>query len=288
MKSLIIFTKVFIFYMKGFYPLTELYVYPIKSLGGISLQEAMVTDRGLQYDRRWMLVDEQGRFLSQRERPTMALFQVFIQNDTLQVVHKHFPTQKILIPLESQITAKQVMVWNDICQALTVSADADEFFSTHLGQKAQLVYMPENSHRKVETRYASRGEITSFSDGYPFLLIGQSSLDDLNSRLESAVPMNRFRPNLVFSGGEPFEEDHWQQFQIQNITFTCAKPCARCVVTTIDQETAIQGKEPLRTLSSYRKQNNKILFGQNILHQGSGKIALGDIITVISKVSSNI
>ena len=132
--------------------------------------------------------------------------------------------------------------------------------------------MPENLHRQVDTKYASKGDITSFSDGYPFLIIGQESLNLLNSKLEKPLPINRFRPNLVFNGGQPHDEDRWKQFSINDITFYGVKPCSRCVVTTVDQETGSAGTEPLRTLTTYRKFDHKVNFGMNLLHKGKGKL----------------
>lgn len=140
--------------------------------------------------------------------------------------------------------------------------------------------MPEDTRRYVDQRYARSKEITNFSDGYPVMMIGQASLDDLNSRMERALPMNRFRPNIVFTGGEPYEEDSVEQFTLSSIEFFCAKPSFRCVVTTIDQETAAKGKEPLQTLAGYRMENNQIYFGQNLLHVGEGIIHTGDVLEV--------
>jgi len=140
--------------------------------------------------------------------------------------------------------------------------------------------MPDNTHRITDQRYTSENSITSFSDAYPFLLIGQSSLDDLNSRLAEPLPMNRFRPNIVFTGGEPYREDMMHTFTIGNITFYGVKLCARCVMTTINQDNGTTGKEPLKTLARYRFKNNKIMFGQNLAHKGLGEIRVGDELVV--------
>jgi uncharacterized protein len=128
--------------------------------------------------------------------------------------------------------------------------------------------MPDTTSRAVDRRYAPEGQMVSFADAYPFLVIGEASLADLNSRLEIPVPMNRFRPNLVFSGGTPFCEDGWRDFNIGDQPFRAVKPCARCIMTTIDQQTTTKNAEPLRTLASYRKQDNKVLFGQNVIWMG--------------------
>ena len=171
-------------------------------------------------------------------------------------------------------------VWEDRCRGQWVSIQADQWFSDMLQISCRLIYMPDTTHRRVDGRYASNKEIVSFADGYPLLLIGQASLDDLNQRLPSPVPMNRFRPNMVFTGGTPYQEDEFKQFKLAGISFFGVKRCARCVITTIDQDTIARSKEPLRTLNEYRKENNKIYFGQNLLFQGTGLISIGDPITL--------
>jgi len=260
---------------------SELYIYPIKSLGGISLSNAEVTDRGLKYDRRWMLVDEQNRFLTQREYPQMALLKVQVENDGLLVTH-HL-NGSVAIPFEQHNQGKQeVAIWDDTCAGVFVDSELDNWFSAALGIKCRLVHMPEDTHREVDQRYASPGMITSFADAYPFLLIGQASLNDLNSRLAEPLPMNRFRPNIVFTGGEPFAEDLMNHIQVADINFYGAKLCARCVFTTIDQLTAVKAKEPLKTLAQYRLMDKKIMFGQNLVHEGTGIITIGDTLNVLS------
>ena len=143
--------------------------------------------------------------------------------------------------------------------------------------------MPDSTLRIVDQQYAHEGSITSFADAYPFLLIGQGSLDDLNGRLTEQLPMNRFRPSIVFTGGEAFSEDLYGHFTINGIDFYGVKLCARCVMTTVNQDTAITGKEPLKTLAKYRFKNNKILFGQNLIHEGAGEVAVGDELVVLTE-----
>ena len=263
--------------------ISQLFIYPIKSLGGISVETIPVTDRGFQYDRRYMLVDEQNMFFTQREYPVMALLQTVIDGNDLLIHHKKSSDLKLRLPLvpanEGDVT--RVQVWEDICDAIYISSLADEWFSERIGISCRLVYMPETSRRQVDERYALKDDITSFADGYPILMIGQSSLDDLNSRMKEALPINRFRPNIVFTGGRPFEEDNMEHFIINGIHGYTVKPCARCVITTTDQETGITGKEPLRTLASYRRVNNEVWFGQNVLTEGNGFISVGDSIEVI-------
>jgi len=259
---------------------SELFIYPIKSLGGISVRSAQITDRGFQHDRRWMLIDDDNRFLSQREFPQMALLQVQLLDDGLVVQHK-IKSEAAHIPLSTKINQSvTVQVWSDKCRAELVDPVIDQWFSEMLSLRCRLVYMPDSSRRRVDGRYASNNEITSLSDGYPFLIIGQSSLDELNARLPDPLPMNRFRPNIVFTGGEPFHEDIMEHFSINNIQFYGVKLCARCVITTINQDNASKSREPLKTLSSYRQKNNKIYFGQNLLHSGEGEIFVGDAISI--------
>ncbi|PWK24475.1 hypothetical protein LV89_02988 [Arcicella aurantiaca] len=266
--------------------LSEIYIYPVKSLGGIALSKANITDRGLENDRRFMLVDENGRFLSQREFSVLAIFQTEIIDNSLIITNRKTGKELVInLSQPSSTNAIQATVWDDTVEALEVSKEASQWFTEALSFQARLVYMPEESHRKTDAQYSLKGdEITSFSDGYPILIAGQASLDDLNNRLASAININRFRPNLVFTGGEPFEEDAWHEFTVGDVRFFGVKPCARCIMTTIDQATGEKaGKEPLLTLNKFRKAGNKILFGQNVLISQLGEIAVGDSIEVKSR-----
>lgn len=255
--------------------LSGIYIYPIKSAGGIALEDAQVSDRGLQYDRRWMLVDEQGKFLTQRQFPSMALIQVRLGESELVV---EAPNQSSLsIPLDYESNHRlRVQVWNDICQAMPLDQHFSQWFSEFLHIPCQLVYMPEDSIRPINPNYADPGEPVSFADGFPFLLISEASLQDLNQRLKQPVPMNRFRPNLVVSGCEAFAEDSWRQIRIGSIPFRVVKPCSRCTITTVDQSQGIRGKEPLATLANYRLRHGKIFFGQNVIQEELGKLRIGD------------
>lgn len=267
--------------------LSEIYIYPVKSLGGIRLDSTEVTDRGLRYDRRWMLIDENNRFISQREYTQLAIFSTELFTDFLRIIDKR-SEKGILVSLKPQlaniINTVNVTVWDDEVLAWEVSKIANDFFTQALGMSTRLVYMPEESHRKTDANYTLKGdEITSFSDGYPILIIGQSSLDDLNNRLAEPITINRFRPNFVFTGGTEFEEEEWHEFRVGDIRFFGVKPCARCVMTTIDPLTGEKnGNEPLLTLNRYRKAGNRILFGQNVLISQLGNVSVGDTIEVIS------
>lgn len=266
--------------MNKFY-LSEIYIYPVKSLGGISLKESDITARGLKYDRRWLLVEEEGRFITQRTYPQMALISVELREKSLEFKHKrNGASLNVNLESNSKIMS-EVVIWNDKVTANNVSEDADEWFSEMLNVKCRLVFMPDDFSRYVDRKYANENEIVSFADAYPFLITGQASLDDLNSRLEVKLPMNRFRPNFVFTGGAPFDEDRIKSFMIGDLTFYPVKPCARCVVITIDQENAAKNEEPLKTLATYRTINNKAMFGQNLLHNGNGTIKVGDELKIL-------
>ena len=262
--------------------ISELFIYPIKSLGGISLQQAEVTDRGFKFDRRWMLVDNNNRFLTQRDFAVMALLKVSLADDGLLVTYTG-DGSKTLIPFEPlKKDLIEVTVWDDTCNGQLVSDETDAWFTQKLNINCRLVYMPDDSHRPTDSRYTDDGQVTSFSDGYPFMMIGQASLEELNGRMVQPLGIDRFRPNIVFTGGEAFEEDLIDEFTINNIRFKGVKLCARCVMTTIDQTTGTKGKDPLKTLTSYRLKNNKIYFGQNVVHSGTGVINVGDELNVLS------
>jgi len=261
--------------------LSEIFIYPVKSLGGISVDSAIVEERGLKYDRRFLLVDENNMFMTQRDFAEMALLKLSFSENGFKVLNTKDGSH-IILPLESdskEITS--VKIWDDVCKAIIVSKNLNDWFSNALNKKCSLVYMPDNEKRIVEKKYINEEHIVSFADAYPFLIIGQSSLDDLNSRLETPLPMNRFRPNFVFAGGKSYEEDNWKDFKIGVVKFKAVKPCARCVITTTNQETAERRNEPLKTLSEYRKVNNNVLFGMNVICKSLGKISVSDKIELV-------
>jgi hypothetical protein len=261
--------------------LSEIWIYPVKSLGGIRLTSAKVLGKGLQYDRRFMLVDSDNKFITQRVHASMALFKMSIEEDNL-LVHYHDDT--LTVPLEPAIPGPPVTVqiWDDTVIACETDHTINQWFSERLKFDCRLVYFPEANARPVDARYSIHEEHVSLADAYPLLLIGQSSLDDLNTRLAEPVPMNRFRPNLVFTGGDAYEEDGWKKFSIAGCGFAAVKPCARCVLITVDQETAKKGAEPLKTLARYRTRDNKVYFGQNILAFQEMIVNEGDTITLSS------
>lgn len=262
--------------------LSEINIYPVKSLGGISLMSSEVEERGLKFDRRWLLVDENGMFMTQRDFPQMALIELTFSGNSISAMHKNEKAlSSVSIPLIPYNDLRnEVTIWNDKCSAVLVGREYDDWFSNALKTKCKLVYMPDDERRIVEKKFIDDEKIVSFADAYPFLIIGQSSLNELNSRLKVKLPMNRFRTNFVFTGGTPFDEDSWKKFSIGKVLFEAVKPCARCVITTTDQKTAERGIEPLKTLSTFRKEGNKVLFGMNLISRSKGFVNVGDPIVL--------
>jgi uncharacterized protein len=262
--------------------LSELNIYPVKSLKGIRLQESAVEGRGLRHDRRWMLVDADGRFMTQRDFPKMALIETVIDREGLVV---RLEGRELAVPSPPDSEPVQVGIWEGPVEATVFAEGVNAWFSEALDTECRLVAMPDTSRRLLPAEFAVRpGEdVVSFADGYPFLLIGTGSLNDLNSRLSEAVPMNRFRPNFVVEGAEAFAEDTWRKIRIGESVFHLVKPCGRCVMTTVDQATGEKtGKEPLATLSTYRSVNGKVLFGQNLIaDKPGGVVRVGDEVEVL-------
>lgn len=263
---------------------SEIWIYPVKSLGGIRLERSAVLPKGLAYDRRWMLIDGKGRFLSQREIPLMSRFQVTGRDGRFQV---SFGDDSILLEAEKNVQGNMEKInagiWNDRVQVYPMGDDYDSWFSKRLGFPCRLVFFPEEESRPTDPRYALTGtDQVSLADAYPILLIGQSSLDDLNQRLGSSLPMNRFRPNIVCTGSIPYDEDRWHYFRIGPNRFAAVKPCSRCVLITIDPLTGSKGKEPLTTLAAYRRIGNEVYFGQNIVPVECHNLSVGDEIQIAS------
>lgn len=255
--------------------LSEINIYPIKSARGISVPSAKLDDRGLEFDRRWMVVDENGHFLTQRILPKMAIIGVSLQSDHLSVGARGM--QNLTIPLVSPSTkAVRVQIWSDSLDALDVGEEAASWFTEVLGLSCRLVQMPGQGVRSVNPKYAPPDTPVSFADAFPVLLISTASLADLNARLAEPVPMNRFRPNIVIDGSGAYEEDSWKCVRVGSVLFSVVKPCSRCTVPTVNQDTGESGKEPLRTLSTYRVRDSNVYFGQNLIHENRGILNVGD------------
>jgi len=256
--------------------LSQLSIYPLKSCAQIALNQARLSPFGLELDRRWMLIDEQGVMLTQRKHARMCLIESRLNHGQLSMGQLSVSApgmQPLDITPGNKIT--QATVWDDTCNAYDCGDEASLWFSRFLNTPARLVYFPDDELRQVDLDYAQPGDITAFSDGFPYLLISQASLDDLNSRLESPVEMNRFRPNLVVAGNEAFAEDQWKRIRIGEIEFSLVKPCSRCTIPSINPATAEKTAEPVKTLASYRLRDKKIFFGQNVIAHGSGVLEVG-------------
>lgn len=259
--------------------LTGLFVYPVKSAAGSPVPAWPVDEFGLRHDRRWMIVDGRGRQVTQREHPRLALVRPAIQSERLRITGPGIAP--LDLPLEPEGAANATaVVWGEVCAGLSMGKPAACWFSDFLGIPCDLVYMPSATVRPADPAYAPPGVRVSFADAFPFLLISQESLDDLNSRMPGPLPMNRFRPNLVIAGGEPYMEDRLHSFRIGGFEMRAVKPCDRCVLTTIDQATGGRGSEPLRTLATYRKVEGKVFFGQNVVHLSPGRLRVGDPVLV--------
>lgn len=265
------------------HPITvsRLFVYPVKSARGIALEEARLTDRGFEHDRRFLITDRRGAFLTQRELPALALLGVAVAGDALCLSAPGMPP--ITAPLRPRSGApRQVRIWGATCDALALGDELAGWLGAYLGVACELVYMPESSIRPVSPTYAHAGERVGFADAYPFLLTTEESVAELAGRLAEPAPMNRFRPNIVVRGAAPYAEDGWRAMTIGGVPFHVAKPSERCIVLTVDQVTGRKGKEPLATLAGYRKKGGKVLFGQYLLHRGDGVVRVGDALTLLA------
>lgn len=254
---------------------TGLFVYPIKGARGIEVSRARVTPLGFEHDRRFLIVDPRGDFITQREHPTLALMETSIEADTLTIQAPNQPPLKLPLRPEGS-PDRTVQVWGDRSRALSLGQTAADYVSAYLKTSVELVFMPDGEGRDVDPDYAKGGEKVSFADGFPYLLTTEASLNDLNARLADGVPMNRFRPNIVVRGAPPWSEDSWTNLDIGGVLFRSVKPCGRCQVITIDQETGVRGKDPLATLATFRTRANKVHFGWNLFVDGEGEVRTGD------------
>jgi len=277
--------------------ISSIYIYPVKSLAGTQVEIATVQPAGLEHDRRCMVVDENGMFRTQRELPALATLVPNIVDGSLEIKASGGSSVKVALSEPSKAGDRiEVEVWGDRCDAIDLGDEVAGWLSEQLGEKLRLVSMGSGSNRMYNPQYGS-GPV-SFADGYPLLAAGESSLEELNSRLDRPIPIGRFRPNIVVAGSQPFAEDHWREVRIGGVRFRGTKPCARCVVTTIDQSTGLkQGKEPLKTLAAFRRAKtvlpdtfekhgfgpNDVLFGLNLVPVGEGGvIKVGDPLELLS------
>jgi uncharacterized protein YcbX len=263
--------------------LSDIIIYPIKSCSGIALSRHAIVPTGFAYDRRWMLVDSAGQFISQRTVPAMARLRIALREDRLVVTAPDSAPLEVPFDVPNPLRMA-VSIWQDAVEALVYPERFGAWFANILRAPCRLVLIPDDEVRPVDPRYAADGDRVGFADAYPFLLLSEGSLQDLNGRLTRPVPMNRFRPNLVVTGTEPYAEDRWKRIRIGGMEFRIVKPCARCTVPGVDQETGVAEKEVLSVLASYRTVGHKVLFGQNVIHDSAGVLETGMPVEILEEV----
>ena len=253
----------------------SLYIYPIKSCHGIRVEHAELVDTGFQYDRHWMLVDNDGQFLSQRQQAKMATILTRLDRKNLIVSHPGMDDLEIPLQQATQ-TSIPVQIWNDSCQASKVSDKADAWFSDVLQTSCRLVFLPPSEPRQVDQKYASPDQIVGFADGFPLLVMTLASITALSEQLGEAISIERFRPNIVLDGCAAHAEDDWASIRINEITIDLPKPCSRCVIPSIDPNSAKKHPTLLKTLAAYRRRDGKVYVGQNGLHRSHGRLSVGN------------
>ena len=248
-----------------------LWVYPLKSGAPIPVERVELDTRGPRWDRRWMVVDAEGRFVTQREEHGLARVRTALSAEGLTLsVEGHGAVTLSFDPAGERV---RVRVWKDDCEAVRLD-EASDFVSSVLDRPVSVVFMPDDADRRHS------GAEVSFADAYPLLLVGRASFEDLARRAAEPLVIERFRPNVVIAGGAPYEEDQWRRLEIGAIPIDVVKPCARCVITTVDPDTGIAGKEPLRSLATYRRVGSEVMFGMNAIHRSHGVVRLGDTVEV--------
>ncbi|MFO7587026.1 MAG: MOSC domain-containing protein [Gemmatimonadota bacterium] len=268
--------------------LSGLHLYPLKSGAAFSVDAVAVDALGPVGDRRWMLVGADGIPLTQREIPRLARVHALPAGDGgLELVALGMPPLAVAPPGE-EAPVVRTSLWGHAAEGRAASAAASEWLGEFLETECRLLHVPRELARPVAGPWGRGSERTAFTDGFPFLLVGEGSLDALNERLASPVPMDRFRPNLVVAGTEPFEEDDWDAVRIGRVALRVVKPCPRCVVTTVDQATGVRDPagEPLRTLARFRTRDGKAWLGVNLVHESEGELRLADPVEVLSRRGS--
>lgn len=270
----------------------SIHVHPVKALRGLSPRTAVVEPWGLAGDRRWTLIDDGGKVVTQRESPRLALAAAEpLAGGGIRLSAPGRPPLTVEVPEPSGTVL--VDVFRTKVEAVPAAAAAHAWCSAYLGTEVRLVHMDDPAVRRpVDPEYALPGETVSFADGFPLLVTTAASLEALNSAIadgphahEGPLPMNRFRPNLVVAGTEPWAEDDWIRISVGDVVFRATKPSARCVVTTTDQDTAARGREPLFTLARHRRKDGKVLFGLNLVPVTPGTVGVGDPVRVLERAS---
>lgn len=260
---------------------SSLFIYPVKSLGPVVLDSVQIGAFGPYMDRRFMLVDESGKFYTQRQDARLSQFKVELQPDSLKVIA---PDDEMCAIPFADIAAKPclaVQVWDDTVLACVLPAEVDAWFSRKLGKNLRLVFIPDDAQRQVDLQYARTGDVTSFNDGFPALLLSEASVAALQADAGFALSPLRFRPNILISGCDAFAEDGWRQIKVGEVLFDVVKPCSRCVIPTIDPATGLRQSEVMAALLKQRKKDNKVYLGQNLIQRSQGIVRLGDKVEII-------
>ncbi len=259
-----------------------LWRYPVKSLAGLAVDHLEVDEWGPRGDRRWMLVDSDGQFLSQRQLPMMCRLQARETSSGIQLGELAGTSSIAVARPSSSSVVRAVKVWGDVCRALDAGDAAADWLEQRLGRALRLCYMAEDEHRQVDLRYGRAGDRVSFADGFPFLLCHQPSLDDLSEKLGRRLEMSRFRPNIVVDGGETFAERGWRKLVVGGIEFDVVKPCGRCVIPSIEPRSGEREADVFALLRAHCSEGGEVIFGQNLIHRGRGTIAVGDSVQVLA------
>lgn len=262
----------------------SLYVYPVKSLAGIQVSSFRMDDFGPAPDRRWMIVDADRQFVTQRSNPELARIGTRLEEGRVMVN----------IPGEGEFSLVagseecRVRVWRDWTKAVYGGNEVSDALSRYCGETFRFVFMPDETFRRVDASRVTEYRRVSFADGFPLLITNLASLEELNSRLETAVEMRRFRPNIVVEGAAPWEEDEWKALSVNNIVFSLVKPCSRCVMTTVDPDHGVKAPDlqPLRELGTYRRTADGVIFGMNAIHESAGEIRVGSPVTYATTVTT--
>lgn len=265
--------------------LCALYRYPLKSGMGERLSGVALDSLGLSGDRRWMLIDaDSGRFLSQRLLPQMALLRArWVDADSLLLEAPGMSPLQVAVPADDEPILRDTQLWGSDLRVPDAGDAAADWLGQWLGRRCRLLYQSPARARQVDPTYASAGQRTAFTDGFPLLLLGQGSLDELSAQVGRRLEHLRFRPNLVIEGAQPYAEDHWKRIRVGDVELQLVKPCSRCIITTIDPATGEKGadREPLATLTRYRQRGGEVFFGQNLLHPGAGWLSEGAPVEVL-------
>ena len=258
---------------------SALTIYPVKSCRGIAVTDMSLGTIGPEWDRRWMLIDRHNKFISQRQYPAMCLISTHVDNGILRLTAKDMKDVYVNAPLAQ--AALTVNLWDEAVSVLDCGDEAAQWLAEVLAIDCRLVFMPDSCRRLVDPEYARNSDLVSFSDGFPLLLISEESLLELNNHLPAPVEMNRFRPNIVVRGCDAFAEDSWKILRIGDVRMSVVKPCSRCVMPSIDQQTAKRDSAVLHALAAFRRKNGAVYFGQNLIHHQPGQITKGDRVEIL-------